>query len=142
MPDKVAGGEEDAVFRMTDRRRPGREGSGEAPPAADPAGTADPHTTGQTTAEAPGREAPVLPVADLVRLFIGELHARAWVHMGLVANPVTKQAAKDLPQARLAIDFIASLVEQLGPVVEQAERDELGRLLADLRINYVRQSGA
>jgi hypothetical protein len=33
------------------------------------------------------------------------------------------------------------LAEHLGPFAEQSERDELRRMLADLRVNFVRQSG-
>ncbi len=142
MPDTVPGGEDEATFRVTDRRSAGREEAGDAPPAGEPAGAAESPATGQAAAGAPAAEARLLPVADLVRLFIGELHARAWMHMGFTVDPATKQLAKDLRQARLSIDCIASLVEHLGPAVEKVERDELQRMLADLRVNYVRLSGA
>ncbi len=77
-----------------------------------------------------------------MRIFIGELHARAWIYLGLIMNPVTKQLAKDLPQARLAIDCIASLTDHLTPLATEAERGELQRMLTDLRLNFVRQNGS
>ena len=138
--DKGAGGEGEGGFRVTDKRRAGREESGEAPPIVESPGAAGPEPTGPA-AEAPADEAHLLQVGDLVRVFIGELSARAWVHMGLIVDPATKLIARDLAQARLAIDCVAGLVEQLAPVAEKGERDELERLLADLRLNYVRQSG-
>lgn len=141
MPDEVEGGEGETAFRVTDRRRAGGEGSGETSPAGESAGAAESQAADQPTADEAAGEAQVLSVPDLVRIFIGELHARAWMHMGLIVNPATKQIEKDLPQARLAIDCLASLVEHLGPVAEQAERGELERMLADLRMNFVRQSG-
>jgi hypothetical protein len=61
--------------------------------------------------------------------------------MGLVVDPTTKQLAKDLPQAQLAIDCLASLIGHLAPFAEHGEREHLEGMLADLRINYVRQSG-
>jgi hypothetical protein len=138
--DEVAGGEEGGAFRVTDKRRAGREESDQAPPTGEPPGAAGSQAAGPSAAEAPADEARLLQVADLVRVFIGELSARAWVHMGLIVDPATKQLVRDLPQARLAIDCVVGLVEQLTPVVDTAERDELERLVADLRINFVRRS--
>ena len=141
MPDQTAGGEDEAAFRVRDRRRVGREDAGDAPPEGEPAGAAESQPAGQATAEEAAAEARLPPVADFVRLFIVELQTRAWMHMGFIVDPATKQLAKDLPQARLAIDCIASLIEHLGPVTDKAERAELERMLADLRINFVRLSG-
>ena len=141
VPEKGAGEGGGSGFRVTDKRRAGREESGEAPPAGESPGMAAPEPAGPAAAEAPADEAHLLQVGDLVRVFIGELSARAWMHMGLIVDPATKLIARDLAQARLAIDCVAGLVEQLAPVVDKGERDELERLLADLRLNYVRQSG-
>ncbi len=137
MPEKG----EDAGFRVTDRRRAGREASCEASETRESAGTAESAQGGPLTDEAPGADLRAIPVGDLIRIFIGELHARAWIHMGLVVNPATSQLAKDLPQARLAIDCIASLREHLLPFASEDERAELDRMVADLRVNYVRQTG-
>jgi hypothetical protein len=131
MTDKTSGQEGEPGFRVTDRRRAGREEDPEPSPAAE--------TPPPSQAEEP--EPQFLPTLDLLRLFIAELHGRAWMHMGLTVDPATKLVVKDLPQARLAIDCIASLVEHLGPAIAPHERDELDRILADLRINFVRQSG-
>ncbi len=133
---------EDAEFRVTDRRGASREASGEASETRESAGTTESTRAGPRTDEAPAADIRAIPVADLVRIFIGELHARAWVHMGVVVNPATSELAKDLPQARLAIDCIASLSEHLLPFASEAERAELDRMVADLRMNYVRQAGA
>jgi hypothetical protein len=141
VPDKSSGGDGENAFRVTDRRRAGQEESGEAPPTGESPGKAEPQPAGPSAAEAPADEARLLQVGDLVRVFIGELSARAWVHMGLIVDPATKLLARDLAQARLAIDCVAGLVEQLAPVMDKDERDGLERLLADLRLNYVRQSG-
>ena len=148
MMEKSSGGEEEASFRVTDRRRAGREESDHASPAGRSTGAGPSEERGRQPAEAPGadkgeaaqKEVRLLPVVDVVLLVIGELHALAWIHMGLTVNPETRLVAKDMPQAQLAIDCIAALVEGLGSAVPQAERDDLERLLADLRINFVRQS--
>ncbi len=130
------------THRVTDRRRVGREGSPDAPQTGESSEATHSQATPGETAEGPTEETQPVSVTDLVRLFIAELHGRAWVHMGLIVDPATKQLAKDLSQAQLAIDCIASMIELLGPFTEKAERGHLEGLVADLRINYVRQSGA
>ncbi len=140
MPDKTQDGGEDGGYRVTDRRRVSPEGPRDASPAGEATGTGESPPAGEATGEKPAADVYSVPVADLVRIFIGELHARAWIHMGLILNPGTNQLAKDLPQARLAIDCLASLLEHLTPVAAQAERDNLQRMLTDLRLNFVRQS--
>jgi hypothetical protein len=142
MPDKGRNGEEDTGFRVTDRRRVGPEGLRNASQAGQAPGPGESPPPGEPAGGEPAADPYAVPVADLVRVFIGELHARAWLPMGLIMNPATNQVAKDLAQARLAIDCIASLVEHLAPAAAEAERGELQRLLTDLRRNYVRQSSA
>ena len=88
------------------------------------------------------REVVQLAIRDLVRIFIAELSMRAWIHMGLIANPTNNLIVKDLPQARLAIDCVAALFEKIAPSLTPAERDELQRMLTDLRLNFVQQSSA
>lgn len=85
---------------------------------------------------------PDIDTLTLVHLFIGELGARTWMHLGLLQNPVTKLVVKDLPQARLAIDCVAALIEKIGPEISDDERRDYRRLLNDLRMNYVQQSGS
>ncbi len=101
----------------------------------------EPKPEGAATAEAKAEQAAKLPtVPELVRLRIAEFSEFAWIHMGLVANPLTQLVVKDLPQARLAIDCAAALAEQLQPHLDDREKRELQTLLANLRINYVEQS--
>lgn len=86
------------------------------------------------------KELLIVPIPHLVRVFIAELHTRALMHMGLIPNPATRLAAKDLPQARLAIDCAAALIEQLSPSAPPSERNELEGLLTRLRLHFVQQS--
>jgi hypothetical protein len=130
VPDKGPS-EEEPSFRVTDRRRMSPEDSQEPTLAPDP--------QEKEAAETPPTE--FFPTSDLVRLFIGELQTRALIHMGLIPNPVTRLVARDLPQARLAIDCLAALIEQLTPSAGPAECDELQQILTDLRFTFVRQSG-
>lgn len=147
MPNKPANGEEEPTFRVTDRRRVTSEGP--PPPPEASGGTAEKtHEPGQPPqAETPQadqeeeRRVVLLPIADLVRIFIAEFQTRALMHMGLIPNPETRLVAKDLPEARLAIDCVAALIEQLSPLAASGEQAQLRQLLADLRLNFVRESG-
>jgi hypothetical protein len=136
--DKAQGEEEKPSFRVTDRRRVGTEGSRETAPTdeAPSETTPDPQSP---KAEASPPEDLALP--DLVRLFVAELQMRALIDMGLIPHPATRLVAKDLPQARLAINCVAALIEHLGPVAPAAERDALQQMITELRLHFVRQSG-
>ena len=148
MADKHEEDQEPRV-RVVDKRRihMNVESDGpapEAPPAVAAAPSeealSEPPSATEPTEESAPRDLPLIGVADLMRIFVAELHTRAWIHLGLMANPQTNLLVKDLSEARLAIDCIAALVEKLLPITPAAEREELKRMLTDLRLNYVQQS--
>ncbi len=147
MPNKNRGEEEEPSFRVTDRRRVGQQGSQEATQAPEPqaerAPDPPPPPKGETPPETEGKQEEVkfLPTPDLLRIFIAELQTRALMHMGLIPDPQTRLVTKDLPQARLAIDCVAALIEQLSSSAAPGERDELHQVLTDLRLHFVRQCG-
>ena len=142
--------EEEPAFRVTDRRRVGREDPQEPPGDRESASATSPEPPSPAGDQAPptepgeeqGRDPVHLSTPDLVRIFLAELHMRALIHMGLIPNPATRLVAKDLSQARLAIDCVAALIDQLSPSAEPAEHDDLQEMLASLRMYFVRQSGA
>lgn len=148
MPDKTPPTEEEANFRVTDRRRVTPEGTPQPPegPEATTETTRDPPQppeaeTPPTEQAEQEHEFVLLPVTDVVRIFVAELQARALMHMGLIPHPETRLVAKDLPQAQLAIDCVAALIEQVGRVVTPAEQGQLQQMLAELRLSFVRASG-
>ncbi len=141
--ERTGGNEEkEETHRVTDRRRVGREESPDVHQMSESSEATHSQTTPGETAEGPAETAQPVSVTDLIRLFIAELHGHAWVQMGLIVDPATKELVKDLPQAQLAIDCIASMIKHLGPFTETDERGQLEGLVADLRVNYVRQSGS
>ena len=77
---------------------------------------------------------------ELLRWIIGVLAGSAWQNLGLVPNPASKKVVRNLEDARLAIDAVASLIEHLKPRVDEKERRDLDTLLANLRLNFVEQS--
>ena len=139
MPDKAPGKEEEPQFRVTDRRRVGAEGPRET------ARTDEAHSETRPDPQSPEDEASPpedLALPDLVRLFVAELQMRALIGMGLIPHPATRLVAKDLPQARLAINCVTALIEHLSPLAPPAERDALQQMVTELRLHFVRQSGA
>lgn len=86
-------------------------------------------------------EASELPdVYAVLALFLGELRNLAWLRMGLIANPGTGQIERDMDQAKVAIDTVAFLAQQLEPTVAPQERLPLRALVSDLQINFVEQT--
>lgn len=147
MPNTREDPQDEPTFRVTDRRRVTSEGAHESEqaPPCQAERTPEPPPRAETPpreAQGEGEEFLRLPVADLLRIFIAELQMRALIHTGVIPNPQTDLVAKDLPQAQLAIDGMAALIEQLRSVAAPAEHDQLRQILADLRLTFVRESGA
>ncbi|MFQ6131523.1 MAG: DUF1844 domain-containing protein [Armatimonadota bacterium] len=95
----------------------------EAPPEEEPTGEAVPEVT----------------VAALLKGTVELLAVQAWQHMGLQVSPQTGELHKDLPQAQLAIDAAAAIVEKLQADLSEEERKQFEGLLANLRLNYVQR---
>ena len=87
-----------------------------------------------------GGEGAQMDATGIVRLAISMLSEVAVVKVGLVPNPMSGQMERDLPQARLAIDCVGDLANRLMPQLQGPELRDLQNLVADLRINYVKQS--
>jgi len=95
----------------------------------------------------PGEEHKAVPLMaldskSLLSWFAGILASRVWVDIGLLADPLTGQLSKDLDGARLAIDVFDGLVKALKGKVSADETRHLEGMLADLRLNFVRQAGS
>jgi hypothetical protein len=90
-----------------------------------------------------GREErlPPLTALEMVGLYIGQLQEIAWSRMGLTPNPTSGTIERDLADARLAIDCAADLVGRIMPLLDATTRRELETMLANLRLNFVQQSG-
>jgi hypothetical protein len=82
-----------------------------------------------------------LDARALISWFASVLAGRAWVDMGLLADPIKGEVSKDMESARLAIDAYECLVKCLRGRSIPDEARELDVILADLRLNFVRQAG-
>jgi hypothetical protein len=137
MPD-----EEEKGFEVVDKRR---VNSNEAPEPEDPAAAAEDDLEPEedhedyTDGDIPAGM-PKLAVSDILRMCVGMLNEKAWIHMGLIPDPLTGQIDRDLTEARMAIDALADLAKHLEPHTEGAEKRELQVMVSNLRINFVQQS--
>jgi len=82
-----------------------------------------------------GFKEPDLPV--LFVWFISMLSAKAWEYLGLIMNPETKEINKDLKKAKIAIDTVAFLYNQIKDDLNPEDFKRIENLLANLRMNYV-----
>jgi hypothetical protein len=82
--------------------------------------------------------APDLPM--LLASIAATLEEQAWRHLGLMANPVTRQIEKDMQKAKIAIDVVAYIVTQVTPLVSDSQRRELQNKVSTLQMNFVEQS--
>ena len=141
--------EEEEGFTFRDRRRLQPEATAPTP-APTPAAPPEPAPLDEATEILGTQDADYgdgdpetgeLPdVRSVLALFLGELRTLAWLRMGLVANPMTGQIETDLTQAKMAIDTVVYLAEQLEPHVAPEERLPLKDMVSDLRLNFVEQS--
>jgi hypothetical protein len=78
------------------------------------------------------------PEPTAFQLLVGGLAGQAQVGLGLREDPITHQTAKDLANARQAIDLLAMLEAKTKGNLTPDEARLLGAVLADLRMAYVR----
>ena len=78
---------------------------------------------------------PDLPV--LFVWFISMLSGKAWEYLGLIMNSETKEINKDLKKAKIAIDTVAFLYDQIKDDLNPEDFKRIENLLANLRMNYV-----
>jgi len=82
-----------------------------------------------------GFKEPDLPV--LFVWFISMLSGKAWEYLGLIMNPETKEINKNLKKAKIAIDTVAFLYDQIKDDLNPEDFKRIENLLANLRMNYV-----
>ena len=131
--------DEEKGYEVKDKRKIKMDENGEVQVEAE-ADSAPVTEQAEESSEREGTGLPTMDVYALLGSFIGVLAMNTWYWMGLLKNPSTGQLDRDLGQAKVAIDTIASLIQQLEGKVDASEWRDLQGLLSDLRINYVQQS--
>jgi hypothetical protein len=131
--------EKEKGFVVKDRRAFSQDG----PPPADEktAPDARPEAKGEPAAEAQSRQTePPLPQINFPT-FIASLNASALVHLGVIEDPVTGKAEKNLPMAKQTIDILSMLQQKTAGNLSADEDGMLKSILYDLRILFVKEKG-
>jgi len=139
----VADQQEEKGYEVIDKRKVKIGEDGEVrteQSASEPQASSSTETEQQAFSQDEMANIQPVDVYSLVKSFIGMLGAHAWQWLGLVKNPITGKLEKDLAQAKVAIDSIRVLMQQIEDKLEPSEERELKGLISDLQINYVQQS--
>jgi len=112
-----------------------------AVPAEEPAREA-PGGEAEQAAEAAGPEAELPPpnVFEMLQFVTGLLAEQAWQFMGLHLPPGHKEPVKDMSQAKIAIDTVVFIADQIHPHLDEESRRSLRAIITDLQINFVQHN--
>lgn len=75
----------------------------------------------------------------LIPYLVEMFRYQAWIAMGKVMNPVTKEVERDLPAARQFIDLLGELERRTEGNRSADETRLLQGALTELRLNYVEE---
>lgn len=78
-----------------------------------------------------------LDVYTTLKLFLNILASQSFIKMGLLVNPRTNKAEKDMKQARTAIDTFEFILKQIEGNLNEEEKRHLNNVLSDLKMNFV-----
>lgn len=113
-------------FKVTDRRRAGREEEGPAQPAA----------------KAPAGAPPMMPRPPIdFTTFVLSLGSTALIQMGAAPDPDTRQVSSQPQFARETIDLLGMLREKTRGNLTEEESKFLAALLYDLRMRFLELTG-
>jgi hypothetical protein len=128
-------------FTVSDKRFSARRESGQnlaSEPSGPTASTAERGSPGQPQGGSQGAAAPEeINFAS----FLMSLGTQAFMHLGDLPNPMTKQKEKDLSAAKQMIDLLGTLEAKTKGNLTDDEERLLRQLLFDLRLRFVRETG-
>lgn len=81
-----------------------------------------------------------LDVHAVIMVMVDQMASIAWQKMGLQPDALTGQIHKDMAQAKTAVDVVANLSEFISPQLDDTDQRELGKLVSNLKINFVQKS--
>lgn len=126
--------EEEKTYEVRDKRRVSAEGT----LREDTGPQAEERPEGSQQAE--DQEMPPPDVYAILGFTSSMLAETAWQLLGIRLAPGQKELAKDLPQAKVAIDTLVFISDKLQPHISEEERKYLRAIVSDLQMNYVRIS--
>jgi len=130
--------EQEKGFVVKDRRMFSQEGQPTPPEEPGPAETQD----RKPEDAAAGAQPPLTPLPEInFPTFIASLNASALVHLGVIEDPVSGKAEKNLAMAKQTIDILSMLQQKTVANLTPDEEAMLKSILYDLRILYVKERG-
>jgi hypothetical protein len=102
------------------------------------AGVAAQEAYAASSAEARGGDMP-LPEITFASFLIS-LSSSAFIHLGEIPDPATKEVKKDLALAKQTIDILGLLREKTRNNLQEEEDKLFDHLLYDLRMRYVKET--
>jgi Domain of unknown function (DUF1844) len=128
-------------FTVSDKRFSARSESGQERPSETPRSTPSSAERGPQTQPREGPQS--TPGQEEVNFasFLISLGTQAFMHLGELPNPMTKQREKDLPAAKHMIDLLGILEAKTKGNLADDEERLLRQLLFDLRLRFVRETG-
>jgi hypothetical protein len=131
--------EQEKGFVVKDRRMFSQEGQ---PTPPEEPGPAEPQDRKPEDPSAAGAEPPPTPLPEInFPTFIASLNASALVHLGIIEDPVSGKAEKNLAMAKQTIDILSMLQQKTVANLTPDEEAMLKSILYDLRILYVKERG-
>ena len=131
--------EQEKGFVVKDRRMFSPEGEPTPPEEPGPAETQDRKPEDPSAA---GAQPPPTPLPEInFPTFIASLNASALVHLGIIEDPVSGKAEKNLAMAKQTIDILSMLQQKTVANLTPDEEAMLKSILYDLRILYVKERG-
>ena len=128
-------------FTVSDKRFSARAESGQERPSETPRSTPSSAEGGSQTQPREGpRSTPGQEEVNFASFLIS-LGTQAFMHLGELPNPMTKQREKDLPAAKHMIDLLGILEAKTKGNLADDEERLLRQLLFDLRLRFVRETG-
>ena len=120
-------------FQVKDRRRFSETGDTRPGAPEEPTAPAAPKSSAQAApAAAPPADEPVT-----FSTFVLGLSTQALLHLGEIANPVTRAVEPDLASAKQVIDILGIIQQKTQNNLEPGEQSLLESVLYDLRMRYV-----
>ncbi len=132
-------GEEGKGFKVTDRRRIGKEGEEIIEDVKEKSGEEVGRATADQSAKNPEGSVP-LPSVNFSTLILS-LSTSALLHFGEIPDPISNETRKDLVMAKHTIDTISLLKEKTEGNLEEGEDKLIASVLHDLKMKYLSESG-
>jgi hypothetical protein len=135
--------EEERGFTVKDKRRIFKEGQSEAKESGADAKAEEAEAPRETESKEYIKSARAeIPLPEVnFTTFMLSLNSSALLHLGEIADPISKEKNRDLSLAKHTIDVIAMLQEKTKGNLTEDEGRLVDGILYDLRMRYVKQVG-